>query len=256
VKKKGGAAERLNKLRGGRGLSIGKAGRALRKSCLTGKLLIDFSQAPPTVFRFDPPPIRRGGPISVGRTIMKQLSIQAASRSKIGSAHAGRLRASGKVPAVAYGRAKPPVHLTVEASELSRLLRAIGNNTPICRLSADEGPPRISIIEEVQRHPITDQYLHVDFHEVADDEPISISVPVHSRGEAFGVKNENGTLEHVSLAVEARCLPNKAPDYIEVDVSDLRLGDTLHVRELPEIDGVVYLDDPEQPVFTVSGEEA
>lgn len=186
---------------------------------------------------------------------MKQLSIQASSRDKVGTAHAGRLRASDLVPAVAYGRAKPPVHLAVKASDLRQLLRDIGNNTPICRLSEEGSSPRISIIEEVQRHPITDRFLHVDFHEVADDESISISVPVHEKGEAAGVKNENGTLERVSFTVDVRCLPGKAPDFIEVNVSNLNVGDSLHVSELPQLDGVVYLDDPDQPIFSVSGEE-
>jgi len=118
-------------------------------------------------------------------------------------------------------------------------------------LKEGEGEPRISIIKEVQRHPISDQYLHVDFHEVKADEPIDVEVPLHARGEAYGVRNENGTLEYLVHSVEVRCLPKDAPDAIDVDVSQMRVGDLIHVRDLPSIEGVAYLDHAEQGVFAV-----
>ncbi len=182
---------------------------------------------------------------------MKTLTIKASSRSQAGTSASGRLRASGLVPAIVYGKSKQPENLTVNAAELRSLLRAIGNNAPVVQLQEGEGKARTSIIKEVQRHPIKDSYLHVDFQEVADDELVSVEVPVHPVGEAYGVKNENATIETVTHTVLVRCLPSAIPSSIDVDVTELKLGDNLHVSQLPAFEGVEYLDAPAQPVFAV-----
>lgn len=182
---------------------------------------------------------------------MKQLTIKASSRSSDGSSASGRLRKEGKVPAVAYGKSKSPTNLTVEAKDLRVLLRAIGNNTPIVMLQEGEGESRTSLIQEVQRNPITDAYVHVDFRAIADDELVDLPVPVHPIGEAYGVKTESGTLEFVSHTAHIRALPKNIPSYIEADVTALKVGESLHIKNLPAIEGVVYTDHAEQPVFTV-----
>ncbi len=182
---------------------------------------------------------------------MKQLTINATSRTEGGSAASGRLRREGKVPAIAYGKTKEPTKLFVEASELRVALREIGNSSPVVKIKEGKEAARTSIIQEVQRHPITDSYLHVDFREVADDEVIQLEVPVHAVGEPGGVKNEGGTLEYVTHSVAVRAMPKNIPDFIERDVRDLKVGDLIHIKELPEIEGVEYMDHEEQPVFTV-----
>lgn len=131
------------------------------------------------------------------------------------------------------------------------LLREIGNNTPLVQLKSGEGEAKTSIIKEVQRHPIKDTYIHVDFQQVGADELIDIEVPVHPIGEAWGVKNENGTIETVSHSVLVRCLPANVPASIDADVTALKVGDNLHVSQLPAIEGIQYLDSPEQPVFAI-----
>lgn len=182
---------------------------------------------------------------------MKQLTINASSRTEGGSAAAGRLRAEGKVPAISYGKSKEPTKLCVDSSELRVALKAIGNSSPIVKVKEGKSAARTSIIQEVQRHPITDKFIHVDFREVADDEVIVLDIPVHSKGEPWGVKNESGTLEHVAHSVSIRSLPKNIPEYVECDVSDLKVGELIHIKELPEIKGVEYMDHAEQPVFTV-----
>lgn len=182
---------------------------------------------------------------------MKQLTINASPREEAGSAASGRLRRSGRIPAVVYGKTKEPVNLSVDASDLRVALREIGNNTPIVHLKEGDSEAKISIIQEVQRHPISDKYIHVDFHEVAEDETITLSVPVHTKGESYGVRNENGTMEVVLHTVHVRCLPKNAPDFIEVDVEALKVGDLIHVNELSEIEGVDYLDHGDQPVIAI-----
>ncbi len=182
---------------------------------------------------------------------MKQPTINAKARTEGGSAASGRLRRQGLVPAIAYGKSKEPTQLCVDSSELRVALKEIGNSAPIVKVKEGSSAARTSIIQEVQRHPITDKYLHVDFREVADDEVVVLDVPVHSHGEAWGVRNESGTLECVAHTVSIRSLPKNIPDFIECDVTDLKVGDLIHIKELPELDGVEYMDHAEQPVFTV-----
>lgn len=184
-------------------------------------------------------------------TKMKQLTINASSRKNGGSSHSGRLRLEGKVPAVAYGKTREPSKLSVDAKDLRVLLKAIGNNAPVVQLVEDNSKPRTSIIQEVQRHAIKDTYIHVDFRQVADDEVVVLDIPVHPSGQATGVKNDGGTLETVAHKVSVRCLPKDIPDFIEVDVTELAVGDLIHIKELPALEGVGYLDHAEQPVFTV-----
>ena len=182
---------------------------------------------------------------------MKQLTINASVRNESGSASSGRIRAAGKVPAVVYGKSKEPANLTVDARELRMLLREIGNNTPIVQLKKGDKEAVTSIIQEVQRHPMKDTYTHVDFREVAADEFVDVVVPVHPAGEAWGVKNENGTLETVAKIVHIRALPANIPAAVEADVRALKVGESFHVKQLPELEGVRYLDNPDQPIFAV-----
>lgn len=182
---------------------------------------------------------------------MNTLTINASNRDQAGSASSDRLRSEGRVPAVVYGKSKQPENLSVDASELRQLLRAIGNNAPVVQLKAGSGAARTSVIKEVQRHPIRDTYLHVDFQEVADDELVTLEVPVHPFGEAWGVKNESGTIETVSHSVSVRCLPKDIPASINADVTELKVGDSFHVSQLPQIEGVTYMDAPAQPVFAL-----
>jgi large subunit ribosomal protein L25 len=210
--------------------------------------LIDFRGLPLTLLRFSQ---WRDAFERSDFTKVKQLTINASTRNNGGSAHSGRLRRDGKVPAVAYGKTREPSMLSVDASDLRVLLKSIGNNAPIVQLIEDDSKPRTSIIQEVQRHAIKDTYIHVDFRQVADDEVVVLDIPVHPFGLATGVKNDGGTLETVAHTVSVRCLPKNIPDFVEVDVTELAISDLIHIKELPALEGVEYLDHAEQPVFTV-----
>ncbi len=187
---------------------------------------------------------------------MKQLTINATARTEEGSAAAGRLRKQGKVPAISYGKSKEPTKLLVDSSELRVALRQIGNSTPVVKVKEGKGAAHTSIIQEVQRHPITDRFLHVDFREVAVDEVVQVEVPVHASGTPSGVKNQGGVLEYVTHSVAIRAVPKNIPEFIECDVTNLEVGDLIHINELPAIDGVEYMDHEEQPVFAVMGDMA
>lgn len=102
----------------------------------------------------------------------------------------------------------------------------------------------------MQRNPVTDAFLHVDFHEVAANEVFTTSVVVHVSGESFGVRNENGVLEVHAHALKVRALPRNLPSSIDLDVTELRSGQAIHVRDLKPIDGVEFLDNADVVVVS------
>jgi large subunit ribosomal protein L25 len=116
----------------------------------------------------------------------------------------------------------------------------------------DARPKRLALVQEIQHHPLTGSILHVDFHEVAEDEKVTIMVPVETTGEAAGVKTEGGVLEHVLFKIKARALPKDLPELITVDVSHLNIGQAIHLGEIQAPPGVELLGDKNVPVIAVA----
>ena len=181
---------------------------------------------------------------------MKQsFSLTVSPREGTGRSASRRLRKQGRVPAILYGKHTPPMTLSVEGTEFARLVKSIGDNAALIELKGAR-EQALSILQEVQRDPMTDRYLHVDLHEVKADEKMEINVPVHTSGESTGVKNEAGVLEATSHTLRIRCLPKDLPAFIDVDVTELHVGQTIHIRELKPVAGVVFLGDKNQPVVS------
>jgi large subunit ribosomal protein L25 len=180
---------------------------------------------------------------------MKQFSLKVVAREGAGRGPSRRLRRDGRVPAVLYGKLNPPRSLSLDSPEFTRLLKEIAGSAALVELQEDNGPARLSFIQEIQRHPMSDRILHVDLHEISATDEIELNVTVHAVGDCFGVRTENGILEIVSHEVRIRCLPKDLPAFIEVDVTDLHVDQSIHVRELPALPGVKYLDDPGRPVL-------
>ena len=110
-----------------------------------------------------------------------------------------------------------------------------------------------SIIKEVQRNPVTDAFLHIDFHEIERGKPMQASISVRLVGESIGVKTEDGLLEMRAHEVEVRCLPRHLPEVIEIDVSELHIGHSVHVSEIEVPEGVEFLDDPSKLIVACVG---
>jgi large subunit ribosomal protein L25 len=185
---------------------------------------------------------------------MKQIKLTVQAREENGRGPAKRLRASGKVPAVVYGKQNKPLSLVLDQPEVARLLKETAGAASLVELTQD-GKTILSIVQEVQRSPITGQIIHIDFHEVSAKEEMETHVKIHLIGEAFGVRNQNGLLDFVSHQVDIRCLPKNLPEFIEADISSLKVGESLHVRELPPIEGVTYLADPEHVVASCTSQK-
>ena len=185
---------------------------------------------------------------------MSDAALDVELRNQTGKGVARRLRAEGKAPAVLYGQGKQPVSLAFNARALERILRSShsGMNTLIDLRGESSVAGRTVMVRELQREPVRGQVMHADLFEVAANETLSVSVPVHVRGVPKGVSLAGGVLDHVTREIELECLPRAIPDEIVVDVSELEVGDSLHVRDLQLPDGVELLSDADLTIVAVA----
>ncbi len=142
------------------------------------------------------------------------------------------VREAGKVPAVIYGRGRPSAPLAVDAAELTRLLEKIEPESTIVELNVQGSKPVKTLIREIQRHPVRPDIIHVDFYEVRAGEKVTLRIPIHLTGTADGVRNAGGVLDQVTREVEIEVLPEHIPDRVELDVTSLLIGHSLHVSDL------------------------
>jgi len=179
---------------------------------------------------------------------MKKYQLTVTNREGTGRSASRRLRKAEKIPAILYGKHTKPESLAVNAPEFVKLLKEISGRAALIELKRDAGSTALSFLQEVQRDPITDKYLHLDLQEVKENEKMIINVAIRVIGEAYGVKTEGGILETTTHRLRIRCLPKDLPSVIELDVSALKVGESIHVGELKPIEGVDYLDDKNQTV--------
>jgi len=179
---------------------------------------------------------------------MKTYQLTVTPREGTGRSASRRLRKAEKIPAILYGKHTEAQNLAVNAPEFIKLRKAISGRSALIELKRDAGAFALAFLQEIQRDPITDKYLHLDLQEVKENEKMIISVAILVVGEAYGVKTEGGILETAAHRLRIRCLPKDLPDFIEVNVTELKVGGAIHVSELSSIAGVEYLDDKNQTV--------
>jgi large subunit ribosomal protein L25 len=164
---------------------------------------------------------------------------------------ARRARKAGKVPAVLYGAKKEPVSLSVDPKSISKILRSATGHNTIFDLDVN-GEKTKAMIVDWQYEPIKGALLHIDLKRIAMDKTIRVSVPIHIKGEAAGVKQEGGILDIVIREVEVECLPTDIPPFIDADVSELVFGKVLRVSDLPHGGKLKFVTDPNQAVAHVT----
>jgi large subunit ribosomal protein L25 len=185
---------------------------------------------------------------------MKSIALVAAPRTLGRRAGAKKLRAEGRVPAVIYGRHNPPQSLEIKLQDIKQAVHGAASEIVLVDLSVtgDPKPKRLALIQEIQHHVLSNQVLHVDLHEVAEDEKVTVQVPVEAIGEAVGVKTGGGTLEHVLFKLKVRALPKDLPEVLLADVSQLEIGKAIHIGEIKAPPGVEILGDKNIPVLSVA----
>jgi large subunit ribosomal protein L25 len=184
-----------------------------------------------------------------------QVKLSARPRVEAGRNAVGKVRARGAIPAVIYGAKDATTNLEVDKKDVENLLsRAVGENI-LVELEIRDGDKttnRVSLIQEVQHHPVRGEIIHIDFHAVSMTEEIDAEVVLEPEGEPVGVKTFGGLLQQNMRLLPIRCLPQNLPEIIIVDVSGLNIGESLHVRDIKLPPGVVAVPDGDLTVFLVS----
>ena len=182
---------------------------------------------------------------------MSEYILNTKARTQKGRSASRRLRKANCIPAILYGKHTKPESLVVETPEFTRLLKAVAGRAVLVELNCEgRSEKALSFLQEVQRDPMTDRFLHIDFQEVKAGEKIELDVPVRTKGESIGVKSQNGVLEILTHELRVRCLPKDLPAIIEIDVSELEVGEVIKVSELTAISGVEFLDIKGQPIVS------
>lgn len=183
---------------------------------------------------------------------MAMHALQGERRTEVGKGVARKLRRAGRIPAVYYGRGEEPIPLAVGLKDLQDVIeRAEGSNVIVeLRVDGDGVADRKALIREIQRDPVGGRILHLDLQHISLTERIVVEVPVVLVGTAVGVKDGGGILEHLLREVEVECLPTDIPAKLEVDVSALQIGDSLHVSDL-RADRVEIRTEADRTIATV-----
>ena len=181
---------------------------------------------------------------------MANANLTATARSTAGKGAARSLRREGRVPAVVYGHAREPQSLSIPTRDLERLLDVIAAGSTVVELSID-GKPSRTLIREIQRHPFKKQILHVDFQELVAGEKVTVEIPLVFVGTPEGVRLSGALLEQILHSIEVLVDPSNIPNHVDVDVTNLAMGHSLHVRELVLPAGLEVLTDEDATVCAV-----
>ncbi len=178
--------------------------------------------------------------------------IKAQIRKKEGKSSTKQTRKEGFIPSILYGMKEPSMPLKVDAKSFIKLLSHLEGKHPVVKLEIEgevyqESP---ALIKEIQRHPVNNSIMHIDFQKIKLDQKIHTSVPVVLVGQSEGVKM-GGVLDHQLREIEIECLAMQVPAHIEVDVTNLKLGHSIHVSDIIPPEGVTILAEPERVVVSI-----
>ncbi len=196
----------------------------------------------------------------------QKFELSAEPRTDVGKGASRRLRRAGeRVPGILYGGGEASVPITVNAHALARATSHDTFFSQILSLNV-AGKPSQVIARDVQSNPTTGRAMHIDFQRIVEDQEITVEIPIHylNEAECFGVKTEHGVITHHMIEVEVTCLPRYLPEYIEIDMAPLKIGDAIHLTDLKLPEGVVIEaleglegeDREEQDVVVVSVHES
>jgi large subunit ribosomal protein L25 len=183
-----------------------------------------------------------------------QFNLEAKKRDGIGKEAARKIRAQGWTPAIIYGKRKSPLPISFNTNNFLKMVHGEAHENMLFKLEIKGQKSKdVSnvIIKEMQFDPVKGTLLHVDLFEVSMDQTIEVHVPIETINEAIGIKEEGGLLDHVAREILVECLPNNLPERIEVDVSNLRLGEAIHIRDIEFPVGVKPTENPDKVILTI-----
>ncbi|MBN1870171.1 MAG: 50S ribosomal protein L25 [Candidatus Omnitrophica bacterium] len=187
---------------------------------------------------------------------MEEIALDVQLRDKIGSRKVKEVYRENCVPAVVYGgEEKGSTPVKVDRRTYERIMRLHQGKSVIFRLNMMDGKKKLKdcsvIVKEEQHEPVSDGLVHIDFHRISLTEELEVKVPIVAKGEATGVKNDGGSLDHAIWELDVICLPTNIPDKILVDVTNLKIGDAIYVKDVVLPDGVRTEHDPEAILVSV-----
>jgi len=186
---------------------------------------------------------------------MEEIFLDVELRPELGKGRVKDLRKQGLIPAVVYAEGKDSISVKISNSELLRLLHQHRLEGVVINLKVKDDKKhgsRPCLIKEIQYHPVHGDIIHVDFNEISLTKAIKVNIPVVAKGEPIGVKQEGGSLEHILWEIEIECLPTNIPKEIAVDVSQLKIGDSVHIKDLTLPSDVKVLNDQSAIVLSVA----
>jgi large subunit ribosomal protein L25 len=183
---------------------------------------------------------------------MEQMEIMAQPRQRRFKRDNNRLRRQGRIPSVIYGEKAAPASIAVDEHQMEMILRGASRSSAVFRVTVDDGrDTEQTLLRAVDRHPVTGRLVHIDFQRVDLDKEVELAVPIHASGASpIGVRG-GGILEHVQRAITIRCKPLAMPQFIEVDLSNLDVHESIHVVDLKLPEGVTVMDSPDTALFAV-----
>ena len=185
---------------------------------------------------------------------MEEVLLEVELRENLRRAKVKDLKEKGYLPAILYSQGEKSVPLQISNSALLRLVHQhrIEGVIITLKIKGDAKKSRACLIKEVQYDPVHDNIIHVDFNEISLTKAIKVNIPVVAKGEPAGVKLEGGALEHILWEIEVECLPTDIPKEIEIDVTNLKIGDSVHIKDVKFPEKVKVLNDPSAIILSVA----
>lgn len=185
---------------------------------------------------------------------MEKLILKAKVREEKGKEICKHIRKMGQVPCVVYKGGKEATSIQVDTNDLRYVLHTDAGENAVITLDISGGEKSQSktvIVQEIQTDPITEKFLHIDFHEISLTEKIKVKVPLVLKGEAKGVAEDEGVLSQILWELEVECLPMNIPEHLDVHVDELGIGDAIHLSDVTPPEGVTFINDPESMLASV-----
>lgn len=188
---------------------------------------------------------------------MKQFDINVDVRKDSGKGVARKLRHTGRIPGVLYGPERDPVSLSIDSHEFNMMLQSSRGEKILFKLNmSKENDKKLALVKDIQTHPVNEQMIHIDFYEVNMDRKLQVDVPIKLKGTPVGVEIYKGILETLYRSVTVLCFPMDIPNFVELDVTNLNIGESAHVSDITVLEGIEIMDSGEITVASVVGSGA
>lgn len=182
---------------------------------------------------------------------MQEVILEAKLREEQGKSKVRALRQEGFIPGVVYGAGEEPQSIKLSRHDFLQFIHQHHLESTLINLKVKGNKSRTVLVKEVQYHPVRDDIIHIDFQEISLTSKIKVNIGIVAKGEPVGVKQEGGVLNQLLWELEVECLPTQIPEEFKVDISQLKIGDGIHVRDLPFAEGVTAVNEPESLIFSV-----